>query len=322
MTTRSSIGCSALRFGLLASACVLLASAVLLACDTQSTPSRADDVSEDNVAVVDAGAGGDGATADVDSGPSTVVIPWDEVVPTLAEVSGRNVEVIEGGAGSATVVFESGLGSDWTAWDEVAAAVAGRARVFAYSRPGYGASDATTEPRNAARIVEELRALLAARGFAPPYVLVGHSFGGAYMELFAKAHPQDVVALVLVEPRHRDFTAACEAAALAGCTIPDSVVASLPEVERAEIEAFASASAEIRASGGAFGRHPVRVLTATAHGFDPKVETLWESMHGSLADEAAEGEQILFAGAGHMLQLEQPDAVSEVILALIPASGR
>ena len=121
------------------------------------------------------------------------------LTPTVAQVSGRSVEVVEAGAGDATVVFEAGLGDDWARWDKVAAEVAGRAQVFAYSRPGYGDSDPSGAPRTATRIVEDLRALLAARGFAPPYILVGHSFGGTYMELFAKAHPEEVTALVLVD---------------------------------------------------------------------------------------------------------------------------
>lgn len=265
-----------LRF--LASACVLLAFAVLSACGTQLTP-------------------------------------------TPADVSGRAVEVVETGAGDTTVVFESGLGDDWTPWDKVASEVAVRARVFAYSRPGYGHSDPSPEPRDAARIVEDLRTLLANRGVAPPYVLVGHSFGGTYMELFAKAHPEEVVGVVLVDSRPSDFTAACAKAGLEGCTIPASVVDSLPPVQIAEFKGFASASAEIHAAG-VFGQYPVRVLTGTSHnGFAPKVEALWESMHRSLADEAADGKQILFTGAGHYLQMERAHDVAQVILSLVPARG-
>lgn len=239
------------------------------------------------------------------------------LTPTIAHVSGRDVEVVEAGAGDVTVVFESGLGDDWTPWDEVASEVAEGARVFAYSRPGYGDSDPSPDPRDATRIVEDLRTLLAARGFAPPYVLVGHSFGGTYMELFAKAYPEEVVGLVLVDPRHRDFTTACEGAGLEGCGIPSSAVDSLPPEERAELEGFASASDEIHAAG-AFGSYPVRVLTATSHPFEPEVEGLWESMLGSLADEAADGEQIFFARAGHYLQIKRSDEVAEVILSLVP----
>jgi pimeloyl-ACP methyl ester carboxylesterase len=232
--------------------------------------------------------------------------------------SDRAVEVFEAGAGDATVVFESGLGDDWTPWRQVADEVSARARVFAHSRPGYGHSDATDDARDAAHIVEELRALLADRGYTPPYVLVGHSIGGTYMELFAKAHPEEVVGVVLVDPRHRDFAAACEEARLDGCTIPADVVSSLPPVQLAEYEAFARTSDEIRAAGG-FGSYPVRVLTATSHGFSPQVEALWISLLGSLADEAADGEQKVFTGAGHYLQEQHAHEVAATIVSLIPA---
>jgi len=241
------------------------------------------------------------------------------LTPTVVDVSGHAVEVVEAGAGDATVVFESGLQNDWTYWDEVASEVAKDARVFAYSRPGYGDSDPTTEPRDASHIVENLRTLLTVRGFAPPYVLVGHSFGGTYMELFAKAHPEEVTGLVLVDTRHRDMTTACNDAGLEGCVIPADAIASLPKVERDEANAFASISDEIQAAG-TFGSYPVRVLTATEHGgYEPKAETLWISLHRSLADEAADGDQTIFEGAGHNLQTEKPEEVAQVIRNIISA---
>jgi pimeloyl-ACP methyl ester carboxylesterase len=262
-------------------------------------------------------------------------LPTASLLPTLAAlaacgagpvsipaaVSDPAVEVVEYGAGDTTVVFESGLGDDWTPWDEVAKTVATQARTFAYSRPGYGLSAPSQEPRDAAHIVEELRAVLATRDLAPPYVLVGHSFGGAYMELFAKAHPEEVTGIVLVDPRHRDFTAACAEAGLEGCAPPPSVVASLPQVQIDELEEYAHVSDEIRAVGG-FGPYPVRVLTATSHGFAPELEVLWEAMLGSLANEAADGAQSLFVGAGHYLQVERAHEVAQVILSLIPAPER
>jgi pimeloyl-ACP methyl ester carboxylesterase len=243
------------------------------------------------------------------------------LTPTVAEVAGREVEIVEAGKGAATVVFESGLGDDWTPWDEVASEVAAQAQVFAYSRPGYGASDSTSEPRDATHIVHELRVLLEARGYSPPYVLVGHSFGGTYMELFAKAHPDEVAALVLVETRHRDFAAACKDAGLRGCGIPASAVADLARVERDESHAFARSSDEM-AAAGEFGSYPVRVLTGTSHdGFAQKVEALWVSMHGALAEEAADGDQRIFRGAEHYLQLDEPEEVVETILSVLPEAG-
>jgi pimeloyl-ACP methyl ester carboxylesterase len=233
----------------------------------------------------------------------------------VVEVDGRAVEVVNAGEGTATVVFEAGLGNDWTAWDGVASDVALHAHAFAYSRPGYGKSAAADSPRDGQHIVDERRALLAAQGLAPPYVLVGHSFGGTYMELFAKEHPEDVAAVVLVDPRPRDFTAACEAAALESCSMPASLLWALPQVEQDEVRAFPLVADQIR-SAGSFGAYPVRVLTASNHGESPAWDTLWAGQHRSLAAEADDGEQIVVSG-GHALQTERRDEVVAAILAVI-----
>lgn len=240
-----------------------------------------------------------------------------EVPATLDTVNGHRIETATAGSGATTVVFEAGLGMDWTSWDEVAADVSHRTRVFAYSRPGYGASDPTRSPRDPQHIVDELRELLAFEGYEPPYVLVGHSMGGAYMELFAKAHPGEVTGVVLVDPRHRDFLATCEAANLDNCGISESLLQTQPTAAIAEYHAFTIAAEQIGAAGS-FGAYPVRVLTATDHPVSPAREQLWEQMLGSLADEATDGEQILVRGAGHNIQLDRPEVVTQTILDLLP----
>jgi pimeloyl-ACP methyl ester carboxylesterase len=137
------------------------------------------------------------------------------------------------------------------------------------------------------------------------------------MELFAKAHPDEVVGVVLVDPRHRDFLATCEAAELDQCGIPDSVLVTQAPALVAESRGFAAASDEIRAAGP-FGSYPVRVLTATVHPVSPAREALWQTMLGSLAAEATDGEQIIVEGADHYIQLDRPDLVVDTILDLMP----
>jgi pimeloyl-ACP methyl ester carboxylesterase len=244
-------------------------------------------------------------------------------IPARVEiVDGRQVELATAGeGGGATVVFEAGLGEDWTHWDQVASEVARHARVFAYSRPGLGASDPMTTPRDPKTIVEELRALLASQGYAPPYVVVGHSMGGGYMELFAKAHPDEVVGAVLVDPRPRDFLAACEAAQFENCGISESLLVTQAPAMAAEYHAYTMASEEIRAAG-TFGGYPVRVLTATDHpDWATAVKTLWEEMHRALAAEAVNGEQVTVQGAGHHVQLDRPDVVVDSILGMLPSTS-
>ncbi len=121
--------------------------------------------------------------------------------PTVESVQGRRVESLLAGPpqGAPVVVFENGARLTLDTWGPVVDAVSRDATVLTHNRAGYGRSDPADGPRSGEAVVEELRALLAAKGLKPPYVLVGHSLGGLYMQWFARRHPQEVQALVLVD---------------------------------------------------------------------------------------------------------------------------
>ena len=104
------------------------------------------------------------------------------------------------GEGSPTIVLESGLMSSVLTWQKLQPELAKIARVVSYDRAGMGWSDPGPEPRNADRIVSELRDFLRRAEIPPPYVLVGHSFGGLTMPLFAARHADEVLGVVLVDP--------------------------------------------------------------------------------------------------------------------------
>jgi pimeloyl-ACP methyl ester carboxylesterase len=75
-------------------------------------------------------------------------------------------------------------------------------RACAYDRAGFGWSDAGPLPRTAGVIADELHTLLLRAAVRPPYVLVGHSFGGLVVRIFAARHPEQTAGLVLVDPAH------------------------------------------------------------------------------------------------------------------------
>jgi pimeloyl-ACP methyl ester carboxylesterase len=102
-------------------------------------------------------------------------------------------------AAKPVLVFENGARETFDTWDKVIASVKADATVFAYNRPGYGNSEDTERPRDGLTIVNELRNALRERGISPPYILIGHSLGGLYAQLFARAYPHEVNGLVLVD---------------------------------------------------------------------------------------------------------------------------
>jgi len=118
----------------------------------------------------------------------------------LVDLGSHRLHLLEEGRGSPTILLEAGLMSTVLSWSELQGALAGSFRVVSYDRAGLGWSELGPMPRTADRIVDELHTLLERAAISPPYVLVGHSFGGLTMPLFAARFPDEVAGMVLVDP--------------------------------------------------------------------------------------------------------------------------
>ncbi len=116
----------------------------------------------------------------------------------------RRLAVTTSGHGSPVIVLETGLGAESAEWGDVQRALCAHGRVCRYDRAGRGASDAAVLPRRPADLVADLHTLLHRAALTPPYVLVGHSFGGLLARLFAQRHRAEVAGLVLVDAMHQD----------------------------------------------------------------------------------------------------------------------
>jgi pimeloyl-ACP methyl ester carboxylesterase len=122
----------------------------------------------------------------------------------LVDVGGYRLHLACQGGGGPTVVMEAAIGETGLLWSLVQPAIAKTTRACVYDRAGLGWSDPSPRPRTAAVMVEELHALLGNAQVPGPYVLVGHSFGGLLVRLYAVRHPQEVAGLVLVDAAHED----------------------------------------------------------------------------------------------------------------------
>jgi pimeloyl-ACP methyl ester carboxylesterase len=108
------------------------------------------------------------------------------------------------GRGSPTVVLEAGLLDSLDSWSRVQPEIARFARVCSYARAGYGYSDAGPMPRTSDRIASELHTALRSAGEKPPFLLVGHSFGGFNIRVFNGKYPELVAGLILVDATQED----------------------------------------------------------------------------------------------------------------------
>jgi len=115
---------------------------------------------------------------------------------------GRKIDslhVYELGDSGPSVVFESGIAATSISWRLVQPRVAQFARTISYDRAGLGCSDPIRGPRSLTSMNEQLHSMLARAGLPPPYILVGHSFGGMLVRHYAAQYPEEVAGIVLVD---------------------------------------------------------------------------------------------------------------------------
>ena len=120
-------------------------------------------------------------------------------------VAGRNFWLHRSGEGGPAVVFLPGAGLIGLDYLNVHEQVSRFTTAVIYDRAGTGWSDEIALPRSAAEVAEELRCLLSAASVPPPYVLVGHSLGGAYARRYAQRYPDEVAGLVFLDPAHEGY---------------------------------------------------------------------------------------------------------------------
>ena len=231
---------------------------------------------------------------------------------TTSSLDGRNVEHIVAGHGAPAVVFENGLGGRLQWWAKVIPVVAQETTVFAYNRAGTGTSTEASGPRDGNAITEELRRNLREKGIPPPYVLVGHSLGGLYMQLYARRYPEDVAGLVLVDSTHPEQLKGAGAKDNWPTWLKLMFDISLSSAASKELEALAATGAAMLALPPLIGK-PVVVLSAQ----QPMSETseLARDANAKRSDivHLHPGAKQVWVDSGHAIPLEKPDAVIAAI---------
>ncbi|WP_313492902.1 alpha/beta hydrolase [Stenotrophomonas sp.] len=227
----------------------------------------------------------------------------------------------QSGAGPVTVVFESGFGQAKDTWKDVIAALGPDYRSISYSRAGLGNSGSDGKSKDIDAHLVDLGAVISDLAGGQKVVLVGHSYGGLLATEFARRHPQQLQALVLVDPATLGQRHAFKQADAARVQADDAALLDmLPPPMAADYRALIT---QLDAPGArtpsAMPDLPVALLTATQVAAEPFVfeetaagKALWKAQHAALFSAFDRGFQRYFV-SGHNIHRENPAAVADAI---------
>ena len=121
-----------------------------------------------------------------------------EPIGKLVDVGGRKLHIVCMGEGPHAVVMESGAAVAFYEWWLVQTALRGEVRTCSYDRAGFGWSD-PPPARSVDGYVTDLHELLRRSGEKPPYILVGHSMGGSFVQRYYWRYPSEVAGIIAVD---------------------------------------------------------------------------------------------------------------------------
>ena len=228
------------------------------------------------------------------------------------------------GTGPRTVVLESGFGDTLDSWQTIQPRIAAKcARTFSYNRAGYLDSDPADAARDSASIVGELREELRRRNLSPPYVLVGHSLGGLYMQYFARNFPNEVAGLVLIDSTHWQQGLKIDETADTPYQSRTAVMLYMPLVMRRELSDSTEAGTEVNNSPSA-SAIPTIVLSSTRFGAgqtaDQRARAI--TLQDSIAADFPGARHLFVEHSGHYIQRDQPAVVIDAIRDLAGCARR
>ena len=241
---------------------------------------------------------------------------------------GYSLQAEQQGQGAVAVVFESGLGQGAGTWKDVVANLGNECRCIAYARAGLGKSGTDGKPKTIEQHLQDLAAVMDALAPDRKVILVGHSYGGLLATEFARAHPERVQGLVLVDPATMDQRHAFKQADGERVLADDKALLSVlpPNMAGDYKLLIAQLDSAATAAPRPLPDVPVALLTSTQVAAEPFVfeetaqgKALWKRQHAALFAGFSRGTHQYFA-TGHNIHREDPKAVADAIRSVIAAS--
>jgi pimeloyl-ACP methyl ester carboxylesterase len=253
---------------------------------------------------------------------STAVLP---PIAALQTRSGR-LSYMRSGEGAPPIVLFGGAGMSLQSWEPLYPGIEQLSTVFGWNRFGLQGSDPARDRQTGTVVLGSLRELLGYCGIEPPYLLVAHSLGGLFANLFARLHPQEVAGVLLLEATHphdQEVLKKHEGELVKSLgkmlTLPEAFFEPNVHMELACVE---DTVREI-ACAGEFPPVPLRVvtggLTPKSALMSPAAVAARRAHQQELARLSPLGEQVIAQKSGHFPQLTEPELVLQVLADLLAA---
>jgi pimeloyl-ACP methyl ester carboxylesterase len=273
-------------------------------------------------------------------------ITFKEPPGKMININSHSLHMICKGEGEITVILESGIGANMLDWVKIIPEVSRTTKVCAYDRGGYGWSDRGPKPRLTSVLAEELNHLLQASNLSPPYIMVGHSFGGLIVQYFAYLYPELIKSIILIDSMHPQQFQLFEKAGIDIPTSPsrgliyasrDVLTYGFPEHMKDiayqlassdktrsfmfnELRNLIKSSEEVQTI-----TLPDLPLTVLVHGNNEwkkiakngTMEKLWIQMQKSFIKDKGKDKLIVVEESGHQIHLDHPKFVIKAIKNMI-----
>ena len=234
------------------------------------------------------------------------------------------------GHGKPCIIFLNGFGASFKpSWNKVVPRIADEATVLLYNRASIGKSSKATTRQTGDVVIATLRELLKTLQLEPPYILVGHSIGGLFANLFARMYPSETQAVVFVDSSSSNPDEV--QLLLPHATLLDKMLDGLMEFilriyPNSEVSVIEESRALVRGASE-FPDTPVVVITAAKSSWlHPKsYQETWIALHRELVALTPSAYQVVTDNSGHFLMLTEPELVINAIrdvISMSPAGSR
>ena len=248
-------------------------------------------------------------------------------IDELVDINGAHLHVRCVGSGDTTVLLISGFEVGDENWGNVEPDLAAHARVCSYARPGTGTSDPAVSTQTFTTQADATERLLTTIGEPGPYVVVGHSFGGAEAVTFASRYADQVTGLVLIDASPASWPSELCAVADDGSGMAATIHSTCagwtdPTANAEHLDVFGSFT-EV-AGIASLGSLPMTVITAVDRQFADlgatelaRLTAAWNQGQQRWADLSTASHVVPVEQTGHHIELDRPDVVIDAVVGLL-----